>query len=68
MSNKSHSIYFFGTFRIVFLVCAGLRAAFTDTISSGQRNLMKTYHNEANTAGITKIGLKNFVDFFGHSR
>ena len=27
-------------------------------ISSGQRNLMKTYHNEANTGGITKIASK----------
>jgi hypothetical protein len=25
---------------------------------------MKTYHNEANTGGITKIALKNFLDFF----
>ena len=64
MSN----IYFFGTFRIVFLVCADLRAAFTDTISSGQRNLMKTYHNEANTGGITKIVLKFFLDIFQQSR
>ena len=30
------------------------------SISSGQRNLMKTYHNEANTGGITKIALKFF--------
>ena len=28
------------------------------SISSGQGNLMKTYHNEANTSGITKIALK----------
>ena len=34
------------------------------SISSGQRNLMKTYHNDANTSGITKIALKNFLDFF----
>ena len=25
---------------------------------------MKTYHNDANTSGITKIALKNFLDFF----
>ena len=34
------------------------------SISSGQRNLMKTYHNDANTSGITKIALKIFLDFF----
>ena len=34
------------------------------SISSGQRNLMKTYHNDANTSGITKIALKKFLDFF----
>ena len=34
------------------------------SISSGQRNLMKTYHNVANTSGITKIALKKFLDFF----
>ena len=38
------------------------------SISSGQRNLMKTYHNEANTGGITKIALKIFLEFFGQSR
>ena len=38
------------------------------SISSGQQNLMKTYHNEANTSGITKIALKNFLDFFRQSR
>ena len=27
------------------------------SISSCQRNLMKTYHNEANTSGITKIAI-----------
>ena len=25
---------------------------------------MKTYHNDANTSGITKMALKNFLDFF----
>ena len=25
---------------------------------------MKTYHNDANTSGITKIALKKFLDFF----
>ena len=34
------------------------------SISSGQWNLMKTYHNDANPSGITKIALKNFLDFF----
>jgi hypothetical protein len=38
------------------------------SISSGQRNLMKTYHNEANSGGITKIALKFFLDIFGQSR
>jgi hypothetical protein len=37
-------------------------------ISSGQRDLMKTYHNEANTGGITKIVSKNILEFFGQSR
>ena len=36
----------------------------TVSISSGQRNLMKTYHNDANTSRITKIALKNILDFF----
>ena len=34
------------------------------SISSGQWNLMKTYHNDANTSGITKIALKKFWTFF----
>ena len=34
------------------------------SISSGQRNLMKTYHNGTNTSGITKIALKKILDFF----
>ena len=34
------------------------------SISSGQGNLMKTYHNEANTSGITKIVLKKNWTFF----
>ena len=34
------------------------------SISSGQRNLMKTYHSVANTREITKIALKIFFDFF----
>ena len=38
------------------------------SISSGQLNLMKTYHNDANTSGITKIALKYFLDFFGQRR
>ena len=38
------------------------------SISSGQRNLMKTYHNDANTSGITKIVLKKFLDFFWQRR
>ena len=33
--------------------------------SSGQQNLIKTYHKEANTSGITKIALQIF---FGHFR
>ena len=37
-------------------------------ISSGQRNLMKTYHNEANTGGITKIASKNVLELLGQSR
>ena len=38
------------------------------SISSGQRNLMKTYHNNANTSGITKIALKKCLDFFDKDR
>ena len=38
------------------------------SISSGQQNLMKTYHNEANTGGITKIESKIFLEFFGQTR
>ena len=38
------------------------------SISSRQRNLMKTYHNEANTGRITKITLKFFLDFVEQSR
>ena len=34
------------------------------SISSGQRNLMKTCHNDANTSKITKIASKNFWTFF----
>jgi hypothetical protein len=37
------------------------------SISSGQWNLMKTYHNVANTGGITKIALKMFLDIFRQS-
>ena len=37
------------------------------SISSCQRNLMKTYHNEAITSGITKIASKNFLEFFEQS-
>ena len=38
------------------------------SISSCQWNLMKTYHNEANTtSGITKIASKNFLEFFEQS-
>jgi hypothetical protein len=37
------------------------------SISSCQRNLMKTYHNEANTSGITKIASKIFLEFFKQS-
>jgi hypothetical protein len=35
--------------------------------SSGQQNLMKTYHNEADSGRITKIALKIFLQFFGQS-
>ena len=34
------------------------------SISSGQQNLIKTYHNEANTYKITKIALKENLDCF----
>ena len=37
------------------------------SISSCQPNLMKTYHNEANTSGITKFALKIFLEFFEQS-
>ena len=46
------------------LISASQKLATDISISSGQRNLMKTYHNDANTSGITKIALKNFLDFF----
>ena len=36
------------------------------SISSCQPNLMKTYHNEANPSGITKIVSKIFVVFLGN--
>ena len=32
------------------------------SFSSGQQNLMKTYHNEADIGGITKITSKNFLE------
>ena len=35
---------------------------------AGQRNFMKTYHNLANTGGITKIAFKNMIGLFGQSR
>ena len=38
------------------------------SISSGQQNLMKTYHNEADNGGITKIASKIFLDFFWQNR
>ena len=38
------------------------------SISSCQRNLMKTYHNEANSSGITKIASKFSLKFFKQSR
>ena len=38
------------------------------SISSGQRNLMKTYHNEADTRGITKIASINDLDSFREIR
>ncbi len=48
----------------------GLKLAFviifevsTNAISSCQRNLMKTYHNEADTSRIIKIVLKFFFTF-----
>ena len=34
------------------------------SISSCQRDLMKTYHNEANTTGIKKNASKFFLKFF----
>ena len=42
-------------------------AAMKVCISSGQRDLMKTYHNEDNTSGISKIASKNFLEFFEQS-
>ena len=39
------------------------------SISSGQQNLMKTCHNEADSnGGITKIASKKILQFFGQSR
>ena len=37
------------------------------SISSCQLNLMKTYRNEANPSGITKIVSKNFLELFEQS-
>ena len=37
------------------------------SISSCQPNLMKTYHNEANPSGITKIVSKKFLELFEQS-
>ena len=37
------------------------------SISSCQPNLMKTYHNEANPSGITKIVSKFFLELFEQS-
>ena len=37
------------------------------SISSCQRNLMKTYHTEADTSGISKIASKFFFEFFEQS-
>ena len=38
-----------------------------NAISPCQWNLMKTYHNEANTSRITKIASKNFLEFLKQS-
>ena len=40
----------------------------TVRFSFGQRNLIKTCHNAANTARITKIALKHFLDFLRQCR
>ena len=37
------------------------------SIASCQPNLMKTYHNEANPSGITKIVSKIFLELFEQS-
>ena len=73
--SQGHASYFFSMYISMTLVVRNqywvhkIRMVLTKeevsggtivSISSGQRNLMKTYHNEANTGGITKIALKNF--------
>ena len=50
---------------LISIIITGVRLV---SISSGQRNLMKTYHNEANTGGITKIASKKNLDSFGQIR
>ena len=61
--------FFFSFFFCIWTFPTRLMIGSTNiSISSGQRNLMKTYHNEANTGGITKIALKNFLDFFRQRR
>ena len=47
------------------LLSASQTLATDISISSGQRNLMKTYHNAADTGGITKIALNYFFLLFG---
>ena len=56
------TIYIKCLFKIEYLFKAP-----TVSISSCQGNLMKTYHNEANTSGITKIASRIFLEFFEQS-
>ena len=56
MGKTNEKLYFL---YIVGSALKGLKDAQSIvSISSGQRNLMKTYQNEANTGGITKIASK----------
>ena len=69
LPSSFFKIFFYlciGCFLNVFTLLVYLTVPIV-SISSCQRNLMKTYHNEANTSGITKIASKIFLEFFKQS-
>ena len=57
----------FWSFGAIFASIKSLGNVLAVGISSGQRNLMKTYHNDANTGGITKIASKKVLKVFRQS-